>query len=161
MRQGSGGYVQNFKSIRQKIKIFILGVIISGALGGGGLDCSQYHFLTEPRNGLKNLCGHFGYDRSYRLGGVWWQTDRQTDDSKQTDRQTDRQTYSRQTDRKFESLCALWYLRLLRRLDNKVDVQFQYILVWKLHTQACEIVARIKRKQFKKFQVNICKPKKR
>ena len=67
MRQGSGGYVQNFKSIRQKIKIFILGVIF---WGGGGLDCGQYQILTDPRNGLKNLCGHFGYDRSHRLGGV-------------------------------------------------------------------------------------------
>ena len=65
MRQGSEGYVQNFKSIRQKIKIFIL-----GAFGGGGLDCGQYQILTVPCNGLKNLCGHFGYDRSHRLGGV-------------------------------------------------------------------------------------------
>ena len=70
MRQGSGGYVQNFKSIRQKIKNFILGVIFSGALGVGGLDCSQSQILTEPRNGLKDLCGHFGYDRSHGLGGV-------------------------------------------------------------------------------------------
>ena len=70
MRQGSGGYVQNFKSICQKIKIFILGVIFGGTLGGGGLDCGQYQILTDPRNGLKNLCGHFGYDRSHRLGGV-------------------------------------------------------------------------------------------
>ena len=38
--------------------------------GGGGLDCGQYQILTDPRNGLKNLCGHFGYDRSHRLGGV-------------------------------------------------------------------------------------------
>ena len=70
MRQESGGRVQNFKSIRQKIKIFILGVIFGGALGSGGLDCGQYQILTDPRNGLKNLCGHFGYDRSHRLGGV-------------------------------------------------------------------------------------------
>ena len=35
MRQGSGGYVQNFKSIRQKIKILILGGSFF-FLGGGG-----------------------------------------------------------------------------------------------------------------------------
>ena len=33
--------------------------------------------------------------------------------------------------------------------------------MWKLHTQACEIVARTKRKLCKKFQVDICKPKKK
>ena len=44
---------------------------------------------------------------------------------------------------------------------NKVDVQFPYILVWKLHTQACEIVAGTKRKLCKKFQVDICKTKKK
>ena len=65
MRQGSGGYVQNFKSIRQKIKIFIL-----GGIGGGGLDCSQYQILTDPRSGLKNPNMNFGNDRSHRLGGV-------------------------------------------------------------------------------------------
>ena len=27
---------------------------------------------------------------------------------------------------------------------NKVDVQFPFILVWKLHTQACEIVRSFK-----------------
>ena len=43
---------------------------------------------------------------------------------------------------------------------NKVNVQFPYILVWKLHTQACEIVAGTKRKPCKKFQVDICKTKK-
>ena len=43
---------------------------------------------------------------------------------------------------------------------NKVDVQFPYILVWKLQTQACEIVAGTKRKQCKKFHVEICKTKK-
>ena len=62
MRQGSGGYVQNFKSIRQKIKIFIL--------GGGGLDCGQYQILTDPRNGLKNLNMNFGNDWYHRLEGV-------------------------------------------------------------------------------------------
>ena len=41
--------------------------------------------------------------------------------------------------------------------NNKVDMQFPYILVWKLHTQACEIVAGTKRKLCKKFQVDICK----
>ena len=45
-------------------------------------------------------------------------------------------------------------------LGNKVDVQFPYILVWKLHTQACEIVAGTKRKLCKKIQVDICKTKK-
>ena len=44
--------------------------------------------------------------------------------------------------------------------NNKVDVQFPYVLVWKLHTQAYEIVARTKRKPCKKFQVDICKTKK-
>ena len=43
-------------------------------LGGGGwgwgLDCGQYQILTDPHNGLKNLCRHFGYDLSHRLGGV-------------------------------------------------------------------------------------------
>ena len=43
---------------------------------------------------------------------------------------------------------------------NKVDVQFPHILVRKLHTQECEIVAGTKRKRCKKFQVNICKTKK-
>ena len=37
MQQGSGGYVQNFKSIRQKIKIFILGVIFWGGVGRRGI----------------------------------------------------------------------------------------------------------------------------
>ena len=37
---------------------------------GGGLDCGQYQILTDPRNGLKNLCTHFDNDRSYRPGGV-------------------------------------------------------------------------------------------
>ena len=48
------------------------GSFFGGALGGGGevLDCSQYQILTDPRNGLKNLCVHFGNDRSHRLGGV-------------------------------------------------------------------------------------------
>ena len=45
-------------------------------------------------------------------------------------------------------------------MKNKVDVQFPYILVWKLHTQACEIVAGTKRKPCKKFQVDIFKTKK-
>ena len=39
--------------------------------------------------------------------------------------------------------------------NNKVDVQFPYISVWKLHTQACEIVAGTKRELCKKFQVYI------
>ena len=43
--------------------------------------------------------------------------------------------------------------------NNKVDVQFPYILVWKLHTQACEIVTGTKRKPCKKFQVDIYKTK--
>ena len=41
-----------------------------GALGTGGLDCSQYQILTDPRNGLKNPNMNFGNDRSHRLGGV-------------------------------------------------------------------------------------------
>ena len=36
MRQGSGGYVQNFKSTCQKIKIFIFGVG-GGGVGGQGI----------------------------------------------------------------------------------------------------------------------------
>ena len=69
MHQRPGGYVQNFKSIRQKIKIFILGVVLGG-VGGRGLDCGQYQILTDPRNGLKNPNMNFGNDRSHRLGGV-------------------------------------------------------------------------------------------
>ena len=65
MQQAPGGYVPNFKSIRQKIKIFIL-----GALGGGVLDCGQYQILTDPRNDLKNTNMNFGNDRFHRLGGV-------------------------------------------------------------------------------------------
>ena len=60
MRQGSGGYVQNFKSIRQKIKIFIFFFLGGGVFGGGGLDCGQYQILTDPRNGLKNPNMNFG-----------------------------------------------------------------------------------------------------
>ena len=64
MRQGSGGYLQNFKSMRPKIKIFFLG-------GRWGiLDYGQYQILTDPRNGLKNPNMNFGNDRSHRLGGV-------------------------------------------------------------------------------------------
>ena len=70
MRQGSGGYVQNFKSICQKINIFIFGVIFRGPLGGRVLDCGQYQILTDPCNGLKNPNMNFGNDRSHRLGGV-------------------------------------------------------------------------------------------
>ena len=62
--------MQNFKSIRQKIKMFILGGHFWGALGGGRLDCGQYQILTDPRNGLKNPNTNFGNDRSHRLGGV-------------------------------------------------------------------------------------------
>ena len=73
MRQGSGGYVQNFKSIRQKIKIFILGGVIffrGGGQLGGDWTSGQYQILTDPRNGLKNPNMNFGNDRSHRLGGV-------------------------------------------------------------------------------------------
>ena len=70
MQQGSGGYVQNFKSIRQKINIFIFGGHFWGALAGGGLDCGQYQILTDLCNGLKNPNMNFGSDRSHRLGGV-------------------------------------------------------------------------------------------
>ena len=78
---------------------------------------------------------------------------------RQTDRRHRRQTTDRQTNR--ITLCPM-IICLLRRLDNnnEVDVQLQYILVWKLHTQACEIVAGTKRKLCKKFQVDICKTKK-
>ena len=76
MWQGSGGYVQNFKSIRKKLKIFILGCHFLGGVGCGELDCSQYQTLTHPRSGLKNLCTNFGNDWSHRLGGV---DDRQTE----------------------------------------------------------------------------------
>ena len=41
------------------------------------------------------------------------------------------------------------------KISNKVDVQFPHISVWKLHTQACEIVGGTKRKLCKKFQVDI------
>ena len=37
--------------------------------GRGILDCGQYQFLTDPCNGLKNLCMQFGNGRSHRLGG--------------------------------------------------------------------------------------------
>ena len=60
-------YVQNFKSIRQKIKIFIF---VGHFLGGEELDCGQYQILTDPRNGLKNPNMNFGNDQSHRLGGV-------------------------------------------------------------------------------------------
>ena len=72
VRQGSGGYVQNSKSIckKKKKKMLIFGGHFLGDVGGGGLDCGQYQILTDPRNGLKNLCTMFGNDRSHRLGGV-------------------------------------------------------------------------------------------
>ena len=71
MQQESGGYVQNFKSICQKIKNFILGgLFLGGGVGGGRLDCGQYQILTDPRNSLKNPNMNFGNDRSHRLGGV-------------------------------------------------------------------------------------------
>ena len=69
MQQGSGGYVPNFKSIRQKINIFILRDLLFGG-GGGELDCGQYQILTSLRNGLKNPNMNFGNDGSHRLGGV-------------------------------------------------------------------------------------------
>ena len=40
------------------------------ALEVGGLDCSQYQILTDPRNGVKNPNMNFGNDQSHRLGGV-------------------------------------------------------------------------------------------
>ena len=61
----TGGYVQNFKSIRQKIRIFIFGV-----LGGGGLGCGQNQIFTDPRNGLKNPNMNFSNDQFHRLGRV-------------------------------------------------------------------------------------------
>ena len=48
-------------------------------------------------------------------------------------------------------------LILILQLKNKVDVQFPYILMWKLHAEACKIVAGTERKLCKKFQVDICK----
>ena len=51
-------------------KNFHFGVIFRVALGGVGMDCGQYQILTDPHNGLKNLCAHFGNDRSHRLGRV-------------------------------------------------------------------------------------------
>ena len=59
-----------FQVIRQKIKIFVLGVIFGGALGGGGLKFGQYQILTDPCNALNNPNMNFGNDRSHRLGGV-------------------------------------------------------------------------------------------
>ena len=153
MRQGSGGYVQNF----------ILGGHFWGALGGGGLDCGQYQILTDPRNGLKNPNMNFGNDRSHRLGGVSWQTDiRQTDRRLTDDRQTDdrRQTYDRQTDKSNPSVPYDTF-DCFAGLINKVDMQFPHILQWKLHTQGCEILGGTKRKLCNKFQVDICKTKKR
>ena len=70
MRQGSGGYVQNFKSIRQKIKKIILGGRFWGDVGGRGLDYGQYQNSTDPYNGLKNPNMIFGNDQSHRLRGV-------------------------------------------------------------------------------------------
>ena len=70
MRLGSGGYIQNFKSIRQKLNISILGDLFGGALGARGLDCSQYQILTDPHNGLKNPNMNFGNYQSHSLGGV-------------------------------------------------------------------------------------------
>ena len=70
MQQGSGCYLQNFKLIYQKIEIFILRGHFLGGVEGGGLDCGQYQILTDPCNGLKNLCTIFGNDRPHRLGGV-------------------------------------------------------------------------------------------
>ena len=147
-----------------KNKIFILGGSFfffgGGTLEGEGLDCGQYQILTDPCNDLMNPNMNFGNDRSHRLGGVWRQTERRRTDDRQTAHRwqtTDR----RQTDRIFKSLCALRYLRLLRRLDNnnKVDVLLPHILVRKLHTQDCEIVGGTKRELCKKFQVDICKTK--
>ena len=59
-----------FQVNKSKNKNFHFGGHFLGGVGGGGLDCGQYKILTDPRNGLKNLCTHFGNDRSHRLGGV-------------------------------------------------------------------------------------------
>ena len=56
-----------FQVNTSKNKNFHLG---GSFLGGGGLGCSQYQILTEPRNDLKNPNMNFGNDRSHRLGGV-------------------------------------------------------------------------------------------
>ena len=59
-----------------------------GRWGTGGFDCGQYQILTDPRNGLKRLCTHFGNDQTGLIG--WEEFD---------DRQTDRQTTDRQTEK--------------------------------------------------------------
>ena len=64
--------------------------------------------------------------------------------------------------------CCTWLIqkRLIKKKKkpkknkNKVDVHFPHILMRKLHTQACEIVAETKKKLCKKFQVDIYKTKK-
>ena len=67
MQQGSGGYAQNFKSIRKKNKNFHFG---GSSRGGRRIGLLSISNLDDPRNGLKNLCTNFGNDRSHRLGGV-------------------------------------------------------------------------------------------
>ena len=81
------------------------------------------------------------------IGPIGWEEfdGRQTDDRRQT---TDTQTNE-------IPLYQACFAGLI-----KVHVQFPHILVLKLHTQACEIVAGTKRKLYKKFQVDICKTKK-
>ena len=70
VQQGSGGYVQNFKSICQKNKNFHFGGHFLGGIGDGRLDCGQHQILTDPHNGLNNPNMNFGNDWSHRLGGV-------------------------------------------------------------------------------------------
>ena len=41
-----------------------------GRWGAGDWTAVNIDILTDPRNGLKNRCVHFGNDRSHRLGGV-------------------------------------------------------------------------------------------
>ena len=76
----------------KKIKIFILGVILGGALGSGGLDCGQYHILTALAMAWRTCVRIL-----VMIGPIGWEEfdDRQTDDKQTTDR--------RQTDRQIES----------------------------------------------------------
>ena len=69
MQQRSGGYLQNVKTTRKKIRISILGSHFLGAWGRG-IGLRSISNLDDPRNGLKNLWKDFGNDRSNRLGRV-------------------------------------------------------------------------------------------
>ena len=75
--------------------LFFFFFFLVGGWGGRGrgLDCSQYQILTDPCNGLKNLCTVCNL---VMIGPIGWEEfddkiDRQTTDRRQIDRQTDRQ----------------------------------------------------------------------